>query len=114
MHIKPRRTVYIEEVPFYTEHIRRYIEDKYGADALYTEGLQVYTHVNVEMQKIARQEIDIGLKDLDKRQGYRGPIRRLEPEQIETYCQELEAKRTETPLEVGGIVEGVVIKVDDP
>jgi penicillin-binding protein 1A len=31
--IKPRRNLYIEEVPVYTEHIRRYIANKYGAPA---------------------------------------------------------------------------------
>jgi penicillin-binding protein 1A len=37
--IKPRRNLYIEEVPVYTEHIRRYIAKKYGDDVLYKEGL---------------------------------------------------------------------------
>jgi penicillin-binding protein 1A len=37
--IKPRRNWYIEEVPVYTEYIRRYLEKKYGANALYKEGL---------------------------------------------------------------------------
>ena len=59
--IKPRRNWYIEEVPFYTEHIRRYVEKKYGAEALYSEGLKIYSAVNIEMQKAAREEIEKGL-----------------------------------------------------
>ncbi len=32
--IKARRNLYIEKVPFYTEHVRRYLEKKYGKDML--------------------------------------------------------------------------------
>ncbi len=111
--IKPRRNVYIEEIPHYTEHIRRYIEKNYGEDALYTQGLKVYTAVNVEMQKIAREEIQKGLYDLDKRQGYRGPEKHLKPEEIEGFSQELQTELETTPLEEGQTVKGVVVKVDD-
>ena len=111
--IKPKRNWYIEEVPVYTEHIRRYIEKKYGPDVLYNDGLNIYTAVNIEMQKIARQEIEKGLYDLDKRQGYRGPLKHLAPEEIETYSKDLQKGFDESPLEEGKIVTGVVIEVDD-
>jgi len=111
--IQPRRNWYIEEVPFYTEHVRQYIEKEYGTEALYEGGLKVYTAVDIEMQKIGREEIEIGLRALDKRQGYRGPLRHLKPEEIEPYVRQLAEKLQENPLEKGGIVEGVVIKVDD-
>ena len=111
--IKARRNWYIEEVPVYTEHIRRYIEKKYGPDVLYKDGLNIYTAVNIEMQKIARQEIEKGLYDLDKRQGYRGALKHLAPEEIEAYSKELQKGLDESPLEEGKIVTGVVIEVDD-
>lgn len=75
--IKPRHNLYIEKVPVYTEHVRRYLEKKYGSDVLYTQGLNVYTAVNVDMQKIAREEIQKGLADLDKREGFRGPLQHI-------------------------------------
>jgi penicillin-binding protein 1A len=111
--IKPRRNLYIEKVPFFTEHIRRYLEKAYGTNTLYTEGLKVYTTVNVDMQKVAREEIEKGLKALDKRQGYRGPLKHLEPEEIESFSKELQAKLDDSPLEDGMIIDGVVIKVDN-
>ncbi|MFC1829821.1 penicillin-binding protein 1A, partial [Thermodesulfobacteriota bacterium] len=111
--IKPRRNWYIEEVPVYTEYIRRYIEKKYGPDVLYTGGLSVYSAVNIEMQKIARVEIEKGLIDLDKRQGYRGPQKRLRPEAIESFSKELEAELEKKPLEAGRITTGVVIEIND-
>jgi penicillin-binding protein 1A len=111
--IKARRNLYIEQVPFYTEQIRQYIEKKYGEDRLYRDGLQVYTAVNVEMQKIAREEINEGLEALDKRQGYRGPLEHLKPEEIEATAEELKELQAETPLEAGMRVKGIVVDVDD-
>jgi len=111
--IKPRRNWYIEAVPFYTEYVRQYIEKKYGADMLLNEGLKVYTAVNIEMQKIARAEIRKGLLQLDKRQGYRGPLRHLQPEEIESFAKELAVEQLSNPLQIGHTVKGIVIKVDD-
>jgi penicillin-binding protein 1A len=111
--IKPRRNLYIEEVPFYTEHVRRHLEKKYGKDVLYTQGLKVYTAVNLEMQKIARDEIQKGLFELDKREGYRGPLEHIKPEEIESFSQTLRAEPENNPLEEGAIVKAVVIAVDD-
>jgi penicillin-binding protein 1A len=111
--IKPRRNLYIEEIPFYTEHVRRYIENKYGTDALYTQGLQVYTAVNIEMQKIARQEIQKGLFELDKRSGFRGPLQHIKPEEIESFCQTLQAELAKNPLSAGAVTKAVVIDVND-
>jgi penicillin-binding protein 1A len=108
--IKPRRNWYIEAVPFYTEYVRQYIEKKYGADILLNEGLKVYTAVNIEMQKIARAEIHKGLLQLDKRQGYRGPLRHLQPEEIESFAKDLEEEQLSKPLQIGNTVKGIVIK----
>ncbi len=111
--IRPRRNWYIEEVPFYTEYVRQYIEKKYGAAALYNEGLQIYTAVNIGMQKIAQQELEKGLLALDKRQGYRGPLHHLAPEAIEAYVQDLQHQWAETVPQTGQTTTGVVVRVND-
>ncbi len=111
--IKPRRNWYIEEVPFYTEHVRRYLEKKYGPKMLYEQGLKVYTAVNIEMQKAAREEIRSGLRELDKRQGYRGPVKQLKPEQVESFIKELEQDDDTLMPDAQQVVKGVVIAVDD-
>ena len=111
--IKPRRNWYIEKVPVYTEHVRRYIEAQYGTNTLLNEGLKVYTAVNIEMQKTARTEIENGLRELDRRQGYRGPIKRIPAEEFEAFSNSIEEMLTETPLAQGLLTEGVIIKVDN-
>jgi penicillin-binding protein 1A len=113
MDIKPRRNWYIEEVPVYTEHIRRYVEKKYGKDALYTQGLKIYAAVNIEMQKAARREIEKGLRDLDRRQGYRGPESHLMTGEFEAFNNELQKAQIKQPLTAGASTKGLVIDVDD-
>ncbi|MFY9943629.1 MAG: PBP1A family penicillin-binding protein [Desulfobacterales bacterium] len=111
--VKPRRNWYIEKVPVYTEHVRRYVEKKYGQDALYTGGLKIFTAVNIDMQKIARAEITRGLLDLDKRQGYRGPIEHLAPPAMAAFAAALRNAQEDDPLEAGKTVKALVIDVDD-
>jgi penicillin-binding protein 1A len=111
--IKPRRNWYLEKAPYYTEYVRQYVEKKYGRDLLYNGGLQVYTSVNIDMQKTAAREIEKGLRDLDKRQGYRGPIKSLAKNEMETFIRQIQEKIKEQPLEKNQIVEAVVTEVND-
>ncbi|MDO9566849.1 MAG: PBP1A family penicillin-binding protein [Candidatus Desulfaltia sp.] len=111
--IKPKRNWFIQKAPFYTEHIRRYIEKKYGPDTLYREGLKIYTAVNIEMQETARAEIEKGLIALDKRQGYRGPLKHIAIEEIEAFSQEIQNELDKDAIAEGKIVTGVVISIDN-
>jgi penicillin-binding protein 1A len=111
--IKRRRNWYIEEVPYYTEYVRQYVEEKYGKDVLYNEGLQIYTAVNIEMQGMGRSALNQGLEALDKRQGYRGPMKTLLPEDIETFSQQIQIALEREPLEQDRVVQGVVVAVND-
>ncbi len=112
--IRPRRNLYLEKVPFYAEHVRRYVEKHHGKDALYQGGLQIFTAVNIEMQKIARQQIEKGLRELDKRRGYRGPVSHLAKEETEAFNQAEAAKiEADGGLVPGKQVRGVVTAVSD-
>ncbi|MFO7886661.1 MAG: PBP1A family penicillin-binding protein [Desulfobacteraceae bacterium] len=111
--IKPRKNWFIESVPCYTEHVRRYVEDKYGRDALYRQGLKVYTAVDIEFQKIARQAVVKGLEDLDKRQGFRGPLTRISSLEYEDFCRRVQQEISQDYLEPDTVYKGLVMEVDD-
>jgi len=115
LEIQPRKNWFIQETPYYTEHIRQYVEGRYGPDALYTEGLKIHTVVNIEMQNSGRSAIEAGLRALDKRQGYRGPIKRLAPDQIEAFSKTImeSGEKGAISPEVGSILQGVVVNVND-
>jgi penicillin-binding protein 1A len=67
----------VEERPFasyFVEDIRKNLEQRFGAAALYETGLQVQTTLDVELQRAAERAVDRGLRRLDKRRsGYRKP-----------------------------------------
>ena len=109
--IKERKDWDVGSLPYFSEHIRRYLEEKYGEEALYRQGLKVYTTVDVAFQKAGQKAIEKGLYELDKRQGYRGPLKHLAPEEIESFFKELQESGGERQLEKGAVVKGVVISV---
>ncbi|MCP4344367.1 MAG: penicillin-binding protein 1A [Desulfobacterales bacterium] len=108
---KRKKNWYIEKAPFYTEYARQYVEEKYGADALYKGGLKIYTAVNLKMQETARAQVDKGLRSHDKRRGFRGPVRHIDLPEIEKFSEVLQKKLDKKPLEKDMIVKGVVTEV---
>ncbi len=63
-----------ESQNYFLEYVRKYLEDKYGMEKVYKGGLKVYTTLNNKMQTIAVRSLQKGLRDLDKRQGFRGTL----------------------------------------
>jgi penicillin-binding protein 1A len=109
--IQSRANAFLNTAPYYTEYVRIYLQEKYGEEALYTQGLRVYTAANFAGQKAAQEAVQNSLAELDKRQGYRGPVQVLQPNQIETFCQEITKKLAEKPLVVGETYQGVVTNI---
>lgn len=59
-----------EKAPYFVEHVRKYIETKYGRDALYKEGLKVYATIDLKTQRLAQEAVESGLREIEKRQKY--------------------------------------------
>ena len=59
---------------YFLEYVRKYLEDEYGTEMTYKGGLKVYTALNKNVQIAAVNSLKRGLEELDKRQGFRGPI----------------------------------------
>ncbi len=91
---------------YFITEIRKYLEGKYSPDAIYKEGLRVFTTLDGKDQLYAQQALDEGLRALDKRRGFRGPIdhRLLKDE------RPAPAESTVT-LNTGEILEGLVLSV---
>ncbi len=62
--IKPKDKV----AAYFIEHVRRYVQEKYGADVLYKEGLSIYTTLNLSAQRDARDAVEKGLAELEDRE----------------------------------------------
>lgn len=55
---------------YFVENVRRYVQEKYGGDVLYKEGLSIYTTLNLAAQKEANDAVEAGLAELEDRQKY--------------------------------------------
>ena len=95
--------------PFFTEEVRKYLEQKYGAKALYESGLSVQTGIDIGLQRAANRAVDRGLRMVDKRRGYRRdkPNILTQGHNVETYRHE----RWVQPIGQDDIVPAVVMNV---
>ncbi|UCX03327.1 penicillin-binding protein 1A [Shewanella glacialimarina] len=76
--------------PYISEMARDYMIQKYGEEAAYTNGYNVYTTISSDLQLMAQDALRDNVFAYDQRHGYRGPISQL---------------WTETPLERTEIIE---------
>ena len=98
--------------PYFVEDIRKVLEQKYGADALYQAGLRVQTTLDVTLQEAANRALDRGLRRLDKRRsGFRRPTHNVlaEGKDIATFRHE----RWSQAILAGDIVPAVVTFVPE-
>ncbi len=58
--------------PYFVETIRLQLIQDFGEDAVLDQGLKIYTGLDYEKQVAANEDMQQGLRDLDKRQGFRG------------------------------------------
>lgn len=123
----------IRSPTWFTEYIRRVLVEKYGDKKVNEGGLQIYTTMNMAMSRAAERALRWGLERVDRRQGWRGPVQHLPPEEMSRYAERVHAdalKRTvgevfhlpaqpaddarrtgPTPLEDGVMYHGIVTAV---
>ena len=97
--------------PYFVEEVRKYLEAKYGAKAIYENGLTVKTGLDVKLQEAANKAVDRGLRRVDKRRGFRKPRRNVvaEGHTVDGF----KADRWAHKIGEGDIVPAVVRAVDD-
>ncbi|MDH4085031.1 MAG: PBP1A family penicillin-binding protein [Nitrospira sp.] len=93
--------------PYFVEYVRQLLVAKYGESMVYKGGLQIYTTLNIEMQRAAEAAFLNGIRELDKREGWRGPHRTVD---LATFKLS-DMTSTGQPLKPGSVEEGVVLKV---
>jgi len=62
-----------DPAPYFTEYIRKQLEAKYGSSAIYRGGLNVYTTLDIDMQKKANEVVIWGLKRAEELYPYKVP-----------------------------------------
>jgi penicillin-binding protein 1A len=80
---------------YYVEHLRRQLVEQFGEQTVNEGGLTIYAAVDAKLQTIADQATKEGLREVDKRQGWRGPLVRLDPDEVKALLDNLESERGE-------------------
>jgi len=97
------------EVDDFLELIRRRLTELYGHQAVYREGLDVYTTLDLALQKAAFRAVRNGVVTYDRRHHYRGPLAHHTRAEIELF----ERDHTKDKPDSWGHLAAVVTGVDD-
>ncbi len=97
--------------PYFLEEVRKYLEARYGAKALYESGLTVRTALDTRLQQAANQAVDRGLRRVDKRRGFRRQRRNVIAEGAATAS--FKHDRWGRRMAAGDIVPAVVMSVSE-
>ncbi|BCR07048.1 penicillin-binding protein 1A [Desulfuromonas versatilis] len=106
--IHPRVNVHIADAAYFTEQVRRYLEENYGEQLLYSGGLKVYTTMNLGMQQVAQQAVRENLRELDKRQGFRGVEKVLSADEEAAFLADQEQKLGDKLVAPGDLLDAVL------
>lgn len=95
----------LNKAPYFVEYIRQFIQENYGSQKLYRDGMKIYTTLNLENQISADRAVKMGLRRADKRYGYRGPLGNIDPnldlEVLNALLMELNKRPTDRHQKTG-------------
>lgn len=72
------RKNYKEDAPYYLETVRQLLVQQLGEETVLDKGIKIYTGLDSAKQTEAQTQVRRGLRELDKRQGYRGALKKIE------------------------------------
>ncbi|MEL6348956.1 MAG: transglycosylase domain-containing protein, partial [Myxococcota bacterium] len=90
VHIAQPTNEFLEQAPYFTEHIRRYLVETYGFEKVYNDGLVVEATTDLELQKAAQTAVSENVTTADNRRGWRGPLEQLDEGRIEGWLKDQE------------------------
>ena len=96
------------DAPWIAEIARQQAVERFGANAAYTRGYTIVTTAESRLQEAADRAVREGLNDYDRRHGWRGPERELDPALLgdrQALLEELGNARTVGDLEPAIVLE---------
>ena len=104
--------IFRETAPFYVEAVRRLVVERYGNERLLQEGLRVETTMDLDKQRAAQAAMLGGLLEVDRRQGFWGPVGHVDGAEREQLRRRV-AEAWPGALGPGEYAVGVVSAVND-
>ena len=98
----------IADANYVAEMIRAELYEQYG-DEVYKAGMNVYTSIDGKLQNVANQALRRALLDYDRRHGYRGPIEKINLDEVieDPFDEDLVVDQR-----IGELRKGVVVSID--
>ena len=98
--------------PYFVEHVRRLLEERYGGTAPYQAGLNVYTTVDLPTQRAAEEALRKNLDTIDMGRTRARPLRRLTNAEADRFVAAAKAARDPNPPETGRSYQALVLSTD--
>ncbi|MEN2993787.1 MAG: PBP1A family penicillin-binding protein [Thermodesulfovibrio sp.] len=95
-----------ENYNYFLEYVRKQLEETLDIEKIYKGNLKVYTTLDPQAQILAQRALQEGLREVDKRRGWRGPIGK-----VSLKDEEKEEKLLFFSPSQGDIAKGVVLSV---
>jgi len=114
VYVKPHWQERDSASAFFVEEVRRFLMERFGGDEVLTGGLTVHTTLDVQQQIEAWQAVRRGLREHDRRMGYRGPLRNVPAKEwaaVEAEIGTANAAVVEPAEDL--LVQGLVVDLDD-
>ena len=109
----PITDLFRNHAPYYAEEVRRQLQRKFGTEAVYEGGLTVEIAMDMDWEHAAQRSLNLGLRQLDHRQGFRGPLLNLpDAKKLEAFMSRLQQQLGDKPLPTGKPLPGVVEEVE--
>ena len=87
LQIRSRDATEFFEAEWFAEEVRRELMEVFGQEKLYSGGLSVRTTIDPKLQRVGEHALRAGLRDYDRRHGWRGPIARLDKDNLEAALE---------------------------
>ena len=88
-----RKKEYKKVAPYFVETIRQLLVRELGEEMVLDKGLKIYSSLDFEAQKKAQASLRQGLREVDKRQGFRGSKQNIDINNLEHLKEFLTAER---------------------
>jgi len=105
--------VFRETAPFYVEAVRRQVVDRWSNERMLEDGLRVELAMDLDKQRAAQAAMLRGLLDVDRRQGFWGPLARVGGAEREALRRRLAGVWPRGSLASGDFAVGIVSAVND-
>jgi penicillin-binding protein 1A len=71
--------------PYFTEWVRQKVVEVVGEKEFLINGIKIQTTLDWALQKVAEEQVLKGIKEIDKRQGYKGPFAHIESAEFSKF-----------------------------